>query len=304
MRRLLLGQDTTTARLGFRMQAGARAAILLILAILGIAGGIVWFLRTPGESIRQDKVTPVPGGLSDGTRAVLSRLNSPIELRFYSLLDPATVPARLLDFAARVNQLLASYEVASGGKITLKYLGTPSDANAAAARADGVRPFDLDTGDACYLGMAVVCGDRKEPLPQLMPEWEQALEADVSRAIARAAAMPASRHPPPTAPAENAAADKVRRLIPNLEATSVEEGTRILREAALERSRMAANGMAARLREAEQQLAAAREGGSEAEQQAVMEKLQWVRSDETEKLIQIAADLQDELAALKRLKHQ
>lgn len=68
-------------------QAQARVSIvLLILVFLGLAAGAFWFYRHDPARIF--------GGvaLSDNTKTVLQDLNSPVEIRFYSLLDPASVP--------------------------------------------------------------------------------------------------------------------------------------------------------------------------------------------------------------------
>ena len=103
--------------------------------------------------------------LSDSTKAVLQRLNSPLEIRFYSLLDPASVPDSLPAFAGRVDQLLSAYEQEANGKLKVSPLNTQSPANANAALADGIKPFNLEKGDACFLGIAVASQARKESSP-------------------------------------------------------------------------------------------------------------------------------------------
>ena len=67
-----------------------------------------------------------------------------------------------------------------------------SEDKANAAAADGIRPFNLDKGDACFLGLTVACGERKESLAQLEPEWEPALPFDLARAILQVTATPSS----------------------------------------------------------------------------------------------------------------
>ena len=86
-----------------------------------------------------------------------------------------------------MTQLLTAVQAAAGGKIQLTSLDAPVETNAAAASADGIQPFNLDKGDACYLGLAIISGKDKESLARLQPEWEPALESDLVRAILRVA---------------------------------------------------------------------------------------------------------------------
>ena len=83
---------------------------------------------------------------------------------------------------------------------------------------------------------------------------------------------------------------------------SVEEGTRILREAALKDFTTAANEMAAQVKEAQQRLAQVQNGGSDADQQAAMKHLQQVQAKQTEKLNQIASRSKAQIDALQQLK--
>ena len=47
------------------------------------------------------------------------------------------------------------------------------------------RPFNIDKGEPCYLGVALAFKGHKESLSRLSPDWEQAVEPDITRAIAR-----------------------------------------------------------------------------------------------------------------------
>jgi hypothetical protein len=234
---------------------------------------------------------------------VLKRLDAPVEIRFYSVLDPASVPNSLPAFAARVDQLLAEYQQTANGKIVVTRFKSPSNATSTAASADGIRPFNLDKGDACYLGLTVVQKDHKESLPQLFPEWEQALESDLTRAMVRLIDMnlPA-RSATGMSATDKAAAEEVKQAIPNLASVSLEEGTRILREAALKELKAAANEMETQVKEAQQRLNLAQTGKSEADQQAAMNHLQRVQAEQGEKLKEIAARLKAQTEAWQRLK--
>jgi hypothetical protein len=98
------------------------------------------------------------------------------------------------------------------------------------------------------------------------------------------------------------AVQEVKALIPNLGTVSVEEGTRILREAALKDFTAAAKEMETQVKEAEQRLTQAQNGGSDADQQAARKRLQQIQTEQVEKLKQIAARSKAQIDALQQLK--
>jgi len=289
-------------------EAHVRGIILAVICLLaGAVLGAVWLYRAAHRSpaVSNEPTGPQLPVLSDSTLAVLQKLEGPVEIRFYSILDPATVSDSLTAFAGRVDQLLSAYQQAAGDKLKLTRLNSPSNLNPNAPAADGIQVFNLDRGEPCYLGVALVLKGRKESLSRLSPEWEPALEADLTRAIARL--LDATRPVPVAAPValsqiNTNAVQEVRTLIPDLAAVSVEEGTRILREAALKDFKAAAKEMEAQVKEAEQRLTQAQNGGSDADQQAAMKHLQQVQAEQTEKLKQIAARSKAQIDTLQQLK--
>jgi hypothetical protein len=290
-----------------RELAHARTILLLLASFLaGLAVSAFWFYQSPrhgpaGSAANHGRPSVV---LSEATRAALHRLEGPIELRFYSLLDPASVPASVQAFARRVDQLLAAYQEEAKGKINLIRFASASGSNANSAIADGVKPFNLDKGDACFLGIAVSRDGHKESLPELAPEWEQALEPDLTRAILRVANASTQARPTLAAAAkpDPGVIESVKRALPNLASVSVAEGTRVLREAALKEFTEAAQQMQAQVKEAQERLAQARNGGSDAEQQAAIKQLQQVQTEQSEKLKEIAARSKAQIDALQQLK--
>lgn len=283
-------------------QASTRTVLLVMVCfVAGIAVSAIWFAFSSKHPPAGE--TPRAIELSEATLGVLTHLESPLEIRYYSLLDPASVPEPVRAFAGRVEQLLSAYQQEGSGKIKVTTISAQSNPNPNAAAADGITAFNLDKGDPCFLGVALVQNGRKETLAHLAPEWEQALESDLTRAIERL--QETSR--PATALAAVAQVDtnaiqEVKTLIPNLATVSVEAGTKILREAALKKFSDAARQMEGQVKEAEQGLSQAQNGGSEAEQQAAMKHLQQVQAEQTDMLKEIAARSQAQIAALKQLK--
>ena len=287
---------------------GAQTIVLLLVVFfLGIAVSAFLFygVSKHGSAGANGETNGTPAiTLSESTRAVLGRLEAPLEIRFYALLDAATVPNSVTAFAGRVEQLLSAYQQQAGGKLKVSSVNSQSIPNANAALADGLTAFNLDQGQACFLGVALVLNGKKETLPRLSPEWEQALEPDLTRAIARLLDAPqrSVTAPMTVAQIDTNAIREVKALIPNLADVSVKAGKQILQEAALKDFTAAAQEMQTQVKEAEQRLTQAQNGGSSAEQQAAMKQLLQVQAEQNEKVKQIAARSKAQIDAFQQLK--
>jgi exonuclease VII small subunit len=128
--------------------------------------------------------------------------------------------------------------------------------------------------------------------PANQPTAEQPLATGQTPAM-----PPAVVTPPPTDPAVIA---EVKQLVTNYDSLSLEDGEKILSEEALKEFKEAGD----RMNTAQQQLQQAQNGQSEAAQQAAMKNLQEVQTASAERLKNIAAHLQLQIAALKNLKQQ
>jgi hypothetical protein len=307
MEHLLANNDARTRKRRAGEEGRVSGIILvLVFLLLGIAASAIWLYRAAHSgpaNVNGEPTDSQPIALSDSTKAVLARLDSPLEVRFYALLDPATVPDSLTAFPGRVGQLLSAYQQEAGGKIKVTSFTPQSNAAANAALADGISAFNQDKGDACYLGIALFLNGKKETLPRLAPEWEQALEPDLTRAIARLLdATRALMVPLTVSQANTNAIQEVKALIPDVAAVSVEAGKQILRDAALKDFAGAAKEMETQVKEAEQRLSQAQNGGSDAEQQAAMKHLQQVQAEQAEKLKEIAAKSKAQMDAFQQIK--
>jgi hypothetical protein len=284
-------------------QAGARTNLLLLMVcLLGVAGGAYWFYRASSHS-PADAIVPAHSPLSAATRDALGRLESPLEIRFYSILDPVTVPASVTEFAGRVGRLLSVYQQEADGKIKITGVTSASDLKANAAPNDGIAAFNLDKGEACYLGVVLVLNGRKESLAHLSPEWEQALEPDLTRAIIR---LESTARPGPVpavvSQVNTTALQEVRALIPDISGVSLEAGRQVLQDAAYKEFAAAAKEMQAQAKDAEQRLAEARKTGTEAERQAALQYLQQLQAQQAEKLKEIAARARAQIETFEQIK--
>ena len=275
---------------------GRRAAVLALFFFLaGIGLTVAWF-----ESGKKGPPAQGVPGLTSDSLDRLRQLNAPVQVRFYSVLPPGTAPQLLQDFSQRVDRLLSEFQDANPAKIQVVRNVSASGADAAAA--DGLRPFNLEKGEACFLGVTVANGDRKESLAQLQPEWESALPSDLARAILRVAA----ETPPPAVakivPLTPAVTNEILRLIPNFNATSAEDANRIFHQDFLNQCAKAGAEMETQINAAAQEVVKAHNGGSAADLEAARKKLSQVQFDQTEKLKEVAAHLQLQLDAFQQMK--
>jgi ABC-type uncharacterized transport system involved in gliding motility auxiliary subunit len=283
-----------------KREDGSVRTILLVAVCfcLGLAVSAFWF-RPPAKPAAPPKPT---FELSNASKGLLEHLETPIAIRFYSLLDPKGPPA-LREFSGRVDQVLSAYEQQANGKILVTRYDAQTNANPNAALADGINGFNLDKGEGCYLGLALSCNGRKEVLAQLSPEWEPALESDVTRALLRLAEADLSaKTKVSTRPTDAAVVEEIKQRIPDIASVSLEDGTRTLRESSLKEFAAAVSEMQAQVRETQARFEQARNNGTAADKESALKHLQEVQTAQTEKLNQIAARSQAQITALQQLK--
>jgi ABC-type uncharacterized transport system involved in gliding motility auxiliary subunit len=124
--------------------------------------------------------------LSQGTRNILAKLDTPVQIRFYCSRGEARMPVPLKSYADRIEDMLNEYRHLSKGQIEIQKLDPEPDSDAEdSAKLDGLEGQMVSTGERVYLGLSVTMLDEKETLPFLSPDRERLLEYDLSRAIAR-----------------------------------------------------------------------------------------------------------------------
>jgi ABC-type uncharacterized transport system involved in gliding motility auxiliary subunit len=130
--------------------------------------------------------------LSKGTKEILGKLDSQVQIRFYFSRSDNHMPLPLKLYAQRVEDLLEEYRQHSNGHVEIQKLDPIPDSDAEeSARIDNIDPFLSQEGDNLYLGLSFTLGKQKETLPLLEPtlerlaKREQLLEYQISRAITR-----------------------------------------------------------------------------------------------------------------------
>ena len=154
--------------------------VFLFIAILGL--NLIFSPVRARVDMTADKLYT----LADGTKKILKKLDSPIEIRFYRSSGEGRLPSQLKTFAQNVEDLLAEFKAQNPGNIVIKKFDPAPDSEAEdLARLDGIEAQPLNTGEQLYMGVAISLDPQKVALPYLAPERERLLEYDLARAIAR-----------------------------------------------------------------------------------------------------------------------
>lgn len=301
---------------GGKSGATARAAINVwwILVMAGLAAATAgWFFW------RQRQLPPAPEVaaatpavvLTDATVKILTSLEKNVEVKFFVPRDPGLLPSELQAYVGRITDLLLEYERVATGKILVAHCDPQTDAGAkAAAGVAGVTPVATEHGEIYYLGLTVGNESRRETIAPLAPEWEAALESDLSRAILRVSAKtpvgvggntsPAT--PAQPAPIDPAISEELLRTFPDLASRSFDDLALSLRQRTLEDFKIAAAELQTKMAEAQKKLAAAQANKSEAAQQEAAKELEQLQTVQANKLGGITARLQERIVTLQQLK--
>lgn len=275
--------------------------LLCVFVVAGFAGGVYWQHRR--AALSETTIEAVPStGLSENTTRLLANLETPVEIRFYALFNAGNENRDRRSFAARVGDLLAAFEQAASGRISVVRHSAWSEEATRNAGANGILPQNLDKGDPFYLGVALLAGTHRETLPQLLPEWEAALEFDLARALGRLA-KPAAAPRSADAEAEVAAArEAVQRALPNLASLSLEEGRNLLRENGRKEFEAAVAVMQKELQAVQERIVKAEADGDDAARQAGLQEQQQIRTRHTEKFRENARRIQAQVEALEQMR--
>ncbi len=168
-----------------RRGASKGAVGLVLLAAIVVAADVI-LANLP---LRADLTAERFYTLSDGSKAVLAKLDQDVTLKYYVSSSAADMPMQLKTYAARVQNLLKEYERAAGGHVVLEAYDPKPDSDAEEwAQRYGIEPQTVNPfGNPIYFGVVAVCGDNEQTLGQLSPRTESTLEYDVTRLVTRVA---------------------------------------------------------------------------------------------------------------------
>lgn len=156
----------------------------LAVSLLAVVLLLINFLATR-VPVRGDLTAGQIYTLSDGTRALLGKIEDPVTLQLYASRDTAGLPTQYKNFAARVEEMLRAYVRASGGKLNLEIISPAADTpEEEKAQAAGLQPQQAPgTGEAFYLGLVAIQADQQKAIPTFSPQREELIEYDVSALI-------------------------------------------------------------------------------------------------------------------------
>ena len=121
--------------------------------------------------------------LSEGTRAILKGLDTPVVIRYYATRKSKYMPEQVRLHMRRVDDMLREYANLAGGNLRVEFLDPEPDTDAEdSANLDGVEGQRFNN-ENLYLGLAVSCLDRSAVLPFLDPRDETMLEYHLTKAI-------------------------------------------------------------------------------------------------------------------------
>ncbi len=157
----------------------------VLLAILIAFNAITSVMKQRVDLTKEKAYT-----LSDGTRAILRKLDAPVKVHYYCSSSSEGSPESVYfkTYARRVADLLEEYKQAGNGKLIVEQFDPKPDSNEEdSAHLDGVEGQLLRNGEKFYLGLSVNRLDEKQAIAFLDPNRERMLEYDLSRAITRVA---------------------------------------------------------------------------------------------------------------------
>ena len=157
---------------------------LLILAVLFVA--LVVLSGTLLRGARLDLTSKGLYTLTDGTEAILGKLEEPLNLYFYYSDSAARDIPQLRTYATRVQELLEEIAAKSGGKITLSVIDPqPFSEEEDRATGFGLQPIPLgNSGETLFFGLAGTNStDGEATIPFFQPDKEAFLEYDIAKLI-------------------------------------------------------------------------------------------------------------------------
>lgn len=159
-------------------------ALVLLAAVIGAVNLILSSLPLRIDLTEERLYT-----LSDGSKAVLAKLEEDVTLKLYFSRSSDEVPMALKSYAEQVENLIREYELAGHGRVVLEAFDPKPDSDAEEwAQRYGVEPQNVNPfGESIYFGLVAVCGDREETLGAISPRAEATLEYDITRLITRVA---------------------------------------------------------------------------------------------------------------------
>ena len=163
------------------MKLGSKT-LTIVLLLVGLV--LVNYLAS-SIPVRIDATAESIYSLSDGTKAMLGKIEEPITIDLYFSRDASGLPIAYKNYAARVQEMLRQYVRASRGKLSLNVINPrPDTPEEEKATASGLTPqVAQQGGEQFFFGLIVTQADQQKTIPAFTPQREQFLEYDLSKLV-------------------------------------------------------------------------------------------------------------------------
>ncbi|MDG2123439.1 MAG: GldG family protein, partial [Verrucomicrobiales bacterium] len=156
-----------------------------MIAVFGIVVAVNYIARSVpvAADFTENKVHT----LSEGTRRILEKIDTPVSIKYYVTQDADVMPSFLLTRSREFEAFLRQYVRASDGNVTIeKYDPEPDTDEEDAARLEGVQANQGPKGEV-YFGCAIKSLDQKVILPYIPAISDELQEYEMTRAISQVA---------------------------------------------------------------------------------------------------------------------
>jgi ABC-type uncharacterized transport system involved in gliding motility auxiliary subunit len=159
--------------------------MLGVLAVILIVVFSNWLMRsTPLGNRSLDLTEDKRHTLTNGTKAILGDLGTPVIIRYYATRKSEVMPRHVKNYMRRVDSLLSEYRGLAKGMIRIEHIDPLPDTDAEdSANLDGISGQRIDD-ENLYFGISLSCLNQQTSIPFLDPNDETMLEYHLSSAIA------------------------------------------------------------------------------------------------------------------------
>jgi ABC-type uncharacterized transport system involved in gliding motility auxiliary subunit len=122
--------------------------------------------------------------LSQGSRDIVGRIDTPTVIKYYFTRNLASLPLVYKNYGQRIEELLREYRNLNPENLVLEvYDPTPDSDEEEWAEKYGLTGIELGTGERLFMGIVITREDREINLPIMDPRRENYLEYDITQLL-------------------------------------------------------------------------------------------------------------------------
>lgn len=165
------------------LKAGGGLASLAVVAVIIVAANVI----LGGLRLRADLTQERLYTLSDGTKALLGKLDAPVTLKLFFSRSSPSMPSQVKTYARMVEDLLHEYRAYGKGHLTIEtYDPKPDSDEEDWAQRYGLAGQSVDMfSSPVYFGLVAVSGDAEGAIPAFDPNQQELLEYNITRLVYR-----------------------------------------------------------------------------------------------------------------------